>query len=251
MLEFSSDHIAKNFYKELARTTQSVFSLLRLRSMLMPFATKLTLITSSSIDSIDITALTSMVTKTTFKPSKNSIDFYVKDLSMFKNIKKDDVLMLDNFIYSYALDLENGIPIKPYYMGKKDKELKYIADKLQAIRNEPGSTSGVQFINKAFALQNFYGFLEGRDMRKSTTSGRGTMRASVVVGAPKSPPSPSPSRRNRGYTNNYTQPKTGYQRNRNNSPNPHFTNAGKTVFGSNKNYVSGYGNYGNGGYNYV
>lgn len=169
---------------------------------------------------------------------------------MFKNIKKDDVLMLDNFIYSYALDLESGIPIKPYYMGKKDKELKYIADKLQGIRNEPASTTGAQFVDKVFQLQNFYGYLEGRDMRKSTTSGAGTMRASVVVGGPTSPPSPSPSRRNRGYANNYTQ--SDYLRNRNNSPNPHFTNAGKAAFGSKKNYTPSYANYGNQqGYNYV
>jgi hypothetical protein len=168
---------------------------------------------------------------------------------MFKNINKDDVLMLDNFIYSYALDLENGIPIKPYYMGKKDRELKYIADKLQAIRNEPPSITGVQFINKVFRLQDFYDYLLGRDRRLSTASGNGTMRTSVVLGGPKSPPSPSPTRRNRGYVNNYTQ--NGYDRNRNNSPNPHFTNAGKTVFGGGyKGYSSGYTS-GGAGFNYV
>jgi len=170
---------------------------------------------------------------------------------MFKGMNKDDILMLDNFIYSYALDMPNGIPIKPYYMGKKDGELKYIADKLQAVRNEPGTTTGVQFVDKVFRLQDFYGHLEGRDMRKSSASGRGTLRASVVLGGPKSPPSPSPSRRNRGYTNNYVQ--SEIQRNRNNSPNPHFTNAGKNSFG-NKNYTGSYQGFGKSnknGYNYV
>lgn len=124
---------------------------------------------------------------------------------MFPNNSKDDIIVIDNFIYSYALDLSNGIPIKPYYMGKDDNELKYIADKLQAIRNENDNTSAVSFIDKQFGLTEFYTYLAGgenspggRQVRKSLIGGPGkTHRASVIVGKPQSPPSPSgsPNRR--------------------------------------------------------
>lgn len=121
---------------------------------------------------------------------------------MFPNNNKDDTIVIDNFIYSYALDLPNGIPIKPYYMGKDDNELKYIADKLQAIRNEPDSTTTVDFIDRQFGLTEFYSYLAGgeksaaggRKVRKSLIGGPGKpLRASVIVGQPQSPPSPSSS----------------------------------------------------------
>ena len=38
------------------------------------------------------------------------------------------MIIIDNLIYSFATDLENGIPIKPYYEGKEDYELIYIAE---------------------------------------------------------------------------------------------------------------------------
>lgn len=120
---------------------------------------------------------------------------------MFPNNNKDDILVIDNFIYSYALDLRNGIPIKPYYMGKDDNELKYIADKLQNIRNEPDSASAVDFIDKQLGLTEFYMHLAGgenspggRQVRKSLIGGPNKPhRASVIVGQPQSPPSPSHS----------------------------------------------------------
>ena len=36
------------------------------------------------------------------------------------------MLIVDNYIYSYALNLDNGICIKPYYEGKEDVELEYL-----------------------------------------------------------------------------------------------------------------------------
>lgn len=124
---------------------------------------------------------------------------------MFPNNDSDDIIVIDNFIYSYALDLPNGIPIKPYYMGKDDNELKYIADKLQNLRNEPDTLSAVEFIDKQFGLTEFYTYLaggenspEGRKVRKSLIGGPGKpLRKSVIVGQPQSPPSPthSPGRR--------------------------------------------------------
>lgn len=48
---------------------------------------------------------------------------HVKDLRVI-NRKETDLVLIDNAAYSYAFQLENGIPIIPYYEGKNDYELK-------------------------------------------------------------------------------------------------------------------------------
>jgi Dullard-like phosphatase family protein len=57
--------------------------------------------------------------------------FFVKDLRVFKGIDLKDVLIIDNYVYSFAFHLENGIPIVPFYGEKDDTEMikviKYIA----------------------------------------------------------------------------------------------------------------------------
>lgn len=48
---------------------------------------------------------------------------YVKDLRVLSRDLKD-VALVDNAAYSYAFQLDNGIPILPYYHGSQDYELK-------------------------------------------------------------------------------------------------------------------------------
>jgi CTD small phosphatase-like protein 2 len=61
-------------------------------------------------------------------------ELYVKDLRIFKNVAKEDMIIVDNIICSYALDLQCGIPIKPYCSGKEDYELEYICNQLSGLR---------------------------------------------------------------------------------------------------------------------
>lgn len=49
--------------------------------------------------------------------------FYVKDLRIFRNRDLKNVVLVDNAAYSYALQLDNGIPIIPFYKRKDDTEL--------------------------------------------------------------------------------------------------------------------------------
>lgn len=49
--------------------------------------------------------------------------FYVKDLRIFANRDLRHMVLVDNAAYSYALQLENGIPIIPFYKRKDDTEL--------------------------------------------------------------------------------------------------------------------------------
>lgn len=47
---------------------------------------------------------------------------YVKDLRII-NRPLSDMVLVDNAAYSYAYQIDNGIPILPFYEGKHDFEL--------------------------------------------------------------------------------------------------------------------------------
>ena len=47
----------------------------------------------------------------------------VKDLSLFEGVSLDDILIVDNNIYSFAYNLENGIPIVSFMGDQRDQEL--------------------------------------------------------------------------------------------------------------------------------
>lgn len=50
--------------------------------------------------------------------------FYIKDLRIIKNRELKDIIIVDNLIHSFGLQLDNGIPILEYLKGKDDVELK-------------------------------------------------------------------------------------------------------------------------------
>jgi CTD small phosphatase-like protein 2 len=52
---------------------------------------------------------------------------YVKDLRIFEqNRNLEDLLIVDNAVYSFGYQLENGIPIIPFYEDKEDEELLHL-----------------------------------------------------------------------------------------------------------------------------
>lgn len=58
---------------------------------------------------------------------------YVKDLRVFHQWDLKDIILIDNAVYSFGFQLDNGIPIFPYYKGKDDKQLLYLKDYLKSI----------------------------------------------------------------------------------------------------------------------
>lgn len=48
---------------------------------------------------------------------------HVKDLRIIDR-DLENMVLVDNAAYSYAYQIENGIPILPYYHGRNDYELK-------------------------------------------------------------------------------------------------------------------------------
>lgn len=57
---------------------------------------------------------------------------YVKDLRIL-NRDLSQVVLVDNAAYSYSFQLDNGIPIIPYYSGKQDYELPALQTYLQKL----------------------------------------------------------------------------------------------------------------------
>lgn len=53
---------------------------------------------------------------------------FVKDLTIMKNRHLKNLILVDNAAYSYCLQLDNGIPIIPFYSNKKDTELRELAN---------------------------------------------------------------------------------------------------------------------------
>jgi hypothetical protein len=55
---------------------------------------------------------------------------YVKDLRIFKNVKMEDMIIIDNSVLSFSFQLENGIPILPFYDNYDDNELLFLRNYL-------------------------------------------------------------------------------------------------------------------------
>lgn len=60
---------------------------------------------------------------------------YVKDLRVI-NRKMKDMIIVDNALYSYGLQIDNGVPIIPYYNCKEDAELLMLQEYLLSLREE-------------------------------------------------------------------------------------------------------------------
>lgn len=76
-----------------------------------------------------------LVTKRLFREHCRQVNesLYVKDLSVLKNRQMKNLVLIDNAAYSYALQLDNGVPIVPFYNNKKDTELKELASFLSTL----------------------------------------------------------------------------------------------------------------------
>lgn len=48
---------------------------------------------------------------------------YIKDLRIITNRDLRDLIIVDNAVYSFGYQLDNGIPIIPFYDDKRDEEL--------------------------------------------------------------------------------------------------------------------------------
>ena len=52
---------------------------------------------------------------------------YIKDLRVIRNRDLKDMLLVDNSVHSFGFQLDNGVPIIPFYSDDKDQELVHLA----------------------------------------------------------------------------------------------------------------------------
>lgn len=98
------------------------------------------------------------------KAAMGSDSIYVKDLRIFKNIPLSDMIIIDNSILSFAFQLENGIPIVPFYENSNDTELKFLAYFLNAV----AQTSDLRVENKK-NLRLDYFFQKAKEEEENTS----------------------------------------------------------------------------------
>jgi len=58
---------------------------------------------------------------------------YVKDLRVIANRNLQDMILVDNAAYSYGFQVDNGVPIIPFYENKSDTELKDLIPFLKSL----------------------------------------------------------------------------------------------------------------------
>lgn len=63
--------------------------------------------------------------------------FFIKDLRLIENRKLKNVVLLDNYVHSFAFTIENGVPILEWRNDKEDDELLHILNYLQELSEVP------------------------------------------------------------------------------------------------------------------
>jgi len=77
---------------------------------------------------------------------------HIKDLRVIGNRDLRDVILIDNAAYSFGMQIENGIPIIPFYDNKEDQELLHLIPYLKFLT----SVNDLREINKqTFKLHMF------------------------------------------------------------------------------------------------
>jgi len=80
---------------------------------------------------------------------------HIKDLRVIGNRNLEDLLLIDNAAYSFGFQLENGIPIIPFYDNKADQELRHLIPYLKFL----SSVKDLREINKqTFKLHHYASF---------------------------------------------------------------------------------------------
>jgi CTD small phosphatase-like protein 2 len=81
---------------------------------------------------------------------------YVKDLRIFDNRKLEDIILVDNSMYSFANQISNGVLINSFYNDQEDKELHNV---LNYLDNYLRDVSDIRLINEK--VFNFTDILDG------------------------------------------------------------------------------------------
>ena len=80
----------------------------------------------------------------------------VKDFRVIANRKKEQMILVDNLIYSFAADLDQGVYIKSYVHGREDYELEYLSNVLEKLES---GASVPKFLEENLRQKEFFKML--------------------------------------------------------------------------------------------
>jgi TFIIF-interacting CTD phosphatases, including NLI-interacting factor len=84
---------------------------------------------------------------------------YIKDLRVLANRNLQDVILVDNAAYSFGYQIENGIPIVPFYDNKNDQELRHLIPYLKFL----SGVKDLREINKQTFKLHLYAMYDSPD----------------------------------------------------------------------------------------
>ena len=72
-----------------------------------------------------------------YRPScfRSRHGYYVKDLRIFYQRKLSDIILVDNSVYSFAFQLDNGVPIVSFYEDRADEEMLHLKFYLDCLKD--------------------------------------------------------------------------------------------------------------------
>jgi len=73
-------------------------------------------------------------------------------LRIFANRKLEDLIIVDNHLYSYIFNIDNGVPILDFYDDKEDIELLKVAEFLKTLKDVPDVRTNIA---NAFKFSKF------------------------------------------------------------------------------------------------
>ena len=78
---------------------------------------------------------------------------YIKDPRVFKNIGLGNILLVDNAVYSFGYQLDNGIPIASFKEDPEDQEFEHLMPHLEACAQEDDVR---EYNRQKFQLQDLF-----------------------------------------------------------------------------------------------
>ena len=88
-------------------------------------------------------------------------NLYIKDLRILNRDLKS-ILIVDNSVISFAFQLDNGIPILPFYDSMNDEELVKVTNHIMALKDLKDVRAGNR---EGFGLQQMYNLNAARFLR--------------------------------------------------------------------------------------
>lgn len=85
-------------------------------------------------------------------------NFFIKDLRIFEDRDPRNMIIVDNNISSFAFQLENGVPILPFYGGENnhDRELKELSKFIDQIFEIKDGDKRGEFLKDYFMYDLFH-----------------------------------------------------------------------------------------------